>query len=266
MRTVALVIAIVLGIVAVIGVAAYVKGQRREVERVIKPVEVAVARQAIKAGEALTEEMVAFASIPASSLSGLNIGRSDIERYYGYKVNRNVDRSAQILKSHFISREVKAASSILREGKRAITIGVDPTTGVAGLIQPGDHVDVLVTTTGKGKGSGPAGAVPETWLVLSDVTVLAVDDRMGEGSFGTGESGGYRRGYSNLTLAVTPLEAQVLTYLKDFARLTFTLRSRSELGEKEAAAAVEASNVQSLAQQANAQRQKEIQQLQKIER
>ena len=264
MRTVALVVAILLGIVAAIGVRSYLKRQELAYRSELKPVEVAVARQGIKAGEALSEEMVSFSEKPAKSLTNVDIGRLEIERYYGYRVNRNIDRGAPILKTHFVSREAKPASGVLREGWRAVTIGVDATSGVAGLIQSGDRVDIFATTTGKAKGAGSGGASPETWLVLSDVTVLALDDRMAETTPALSERAGYRRGYSGLTLTVTPLEAQLLIFLKDQSRLTFALRPRNELGQKEQLATMDGANVEALARQANERRQKEIKELQKL--
>ena len=257
MRTAGLVVAILLGIAAAVGARTYLKSQQRAFQEQHKMVEVAVAAHSITAGETLTEDMVAFEEKPAGSQSAEDIPRLSIGRYLGRKATGNIDRGSQILVRHFVAPSSRMASTMLVEGRRALTIAVDATSGVAGLIHPGDHVDIHATSA-PDRG---AGAEPETWLVLSDVTVLAVDDRMSEVPLGLTDYSGYRRGYSNLTFALTPLEAQLLTYLKDRARLTFSLRPKTELGQKTPMPSVNSGNVQDLARQANLERQKELQEL-----
>jgi pilus assembly protein CpaB len=252
MRTVALIIAIILGIAAAVGIRTYLKGREQQFEKQHKLVDVVVTRTSIEAGEVLTDEMVRTRKVPTSTLSDADISLEVLDRYKGKELKRDVGRGVQLRVSHFISREPRLASRRLAEGKRAVTIAVDNTSGVAGLIKPGDHVNVHSTSVSTGRD-------PQTWTVLSDVAVLAVDDRMSDIS--VGQYGRHRRGYSSLTLAVTPLEAQVLTYLKDNAELTFTLRPRTEVGERRPVPAVDASNVQQLANQANQERQRELERL-----
>ena len=267
MRTVALIVAIVLGIVAAIGVRSYLKAQQVQFQRQVRPVKVAVARRTIEADEELTQDMIELEEIPANMLTTDMIVEQELGRYVGVgrRVTRNIDKGTQIRVGHFISRELRVAAERLTEGKRAITIAVDATSGVAGLVRPGDHVDIVATTTGTRRAAPTTGAAPETWKVLSDVTVLAVDDRMTETAAGITDYRSYRRGYSSFTLAVTPLEAQILSYLKDNAKLTFVLRPRTELGEKQGVPTIDGSNVRELAGQANTARQEEIQKLEEVQ-
>jgi len=263
MRTAALIVAIALGIAAAVGVRSYIKSKETQFEREVRPVLVAVARRTIEAGEELERDAVSLQEIPANMLTSDLIGEHELGRYLGRKVTREVGRDTQLRVSHFISRDPRVASERLVQGRRAITIAVDSTTGVAGLVRPGDHVDILASTTGARRAGG-GGASAETWTVLSDVTVLAVDDRMSDTAVGLQDYRGYRRGYGSITLAVTPLEAQLLAYLKDNAKLTFVLRSRAELGEREAVPVIDGSNVRQMAAQANQRRQQEIKELDEL--
>lgn len=256
MRTVALIIAIILGIAAAVGIRTYLKGREREFEQEHKLVGVLETRTSLEAGDALEAGMVRTRQVSAATLSGAEIPANEMDAYIGKEIKRNVGRGVQLRVSHFISREPRLASRRLAEGKRAITIAVDNTSGVAGLIKPGDHVNVHSTSVSTGQN-------PQTWTVLSDVSVLAVDDRLSDVSVGPYSR--HKRGYSSLTLAVSPLEAQVLTFLKDNAELTFTLRPRTEVGERQAVPTVDASNVQTLANDANQERQQELQQLEEPE-
>ena len=248
MRTVALIVAIALGIAAAVGVHKMVTSRQEQFDTEHKPVAVATALESIEAGTKLAPEMVDFSSEkPATMLSSVDIVHGTLDSYLGRELTRNVDRGSPILASHFIRREERSVSTILGPGKTAIAIGVDATSGVAGLIRPRDHVDIYATTTRKG--------TPETTLVLSQVEVLAVGDRLSDLPAGLPGYGRPRRGYASLTLVVTPQEAQLLTYLKNAARLTFALRAGDDLGKPtEGAAPIDEANWRRLADQANRKR------------
>ena len=252
MRTVALIVAIALGIAAAVGVRSILVRQKREQEREYQPVAVATARESIEAGTELEPEMVSFdTKKPVGMLSSVDILQGTLDSHIGRELTRNVDRGSQILASYFIRREERSVSTILGPGKTAIAIGVDATSGVAGLIRPRDHVDIYATTTRKG--------TPETTLVLSQVEVLAVGDRLSDLPAGLPGYGRPRRGYTSLTLVVTPQEAQLLTYLKNAARLTFALRAGDDLGKPmEGAAPIDEANWRRLAEEANRKRRQQM--------
>jgi pilus assembly protein CpaB len=255
MRTVALIVAIVLAIAAAIGIRTYLKGEARKIEQQNRLVPVAVAKTTIEAGQKLTRENVEFQDVPANTLSPDIIPKQEIDRYYDREVTQDIGRGIPIRASHFINRDTRVASDRLIEGRRAIAVAVDATSGVAGLIRPGDHVDIYSTTRG---------TQTRTWLVLEDVTVLAVDDRMTDVPAGLGDYRQYRRGYSSLTLSVTPAEAEVMTYLKDAASITFALCPRVEVGGTGKAMVVDAANAEQLAQDANKKRQEQRQRIEGV--
>src|SRR5882672_5522673 len=63
-------------------------------------------------------------------------------------------------------------SSLLQEGKRAVTVRVDDVRGVAGFILPGDFVDVVLIQSEAG---GPSERENYSEILLEHVKVLAVD-------------------------------------------------------------------------------------------
>ncbi|MFP4028003.1 MAG: Flp pilus assembly protein CpaB [Candidatus Brocadiia bacterium] len=226
MRIVALIVAILLGIAAAVGIKTYLNKQERSFEKKHKPESVAIAKHTIKTGEYLEATDIMFREIPAKSLSPDLITRSQLSSFIGRKVQREIGEDMEIRRSHFVERGLPTAAGRLGQGKRALTVAVDVTSGVAGLVRPGDRVDVYATSTAAT--SGAAGAAKETWLVLNNVHVLATDTRLTDVPFGGDRYRQYKKGYSTLTLSVTPEEAQLLTYLQDNAKLTFTLRSYEE--------------------------------------
>lgn len=264
MRTIALIVAVALGIVAAIGVRSYLKRQKEEFQQQYREVRVAAAARSIDAGETLTSDMVTFETKPQKSLTGLDIVRLDIDRYLGREVNRNIDRGAQILVSDFTERRPRSAARTLPEGMRAISINVDAVKGVSGLINPGDSVDLIASITQTQGGSGVQAASTKTLRVLSDVRVLAVDNRMSATTSSAGSPRGYGRNYATLTLAVSPLEAQLLTYLQEHSTLTCSLRPETEVGQQEDLPEVDATNVTELARQANRERQNRIQEVEEV--
>jgi pilus assembly protein CpaB len=63
----------------------------------------------------------------------------------------------------------------LEKGMEAVTLAVSDVQGVARLVVPGDHVNVLVTHDGEGAGpAAAAGGGKQTEFVLQNVQVLAV--------------------------------------------------------------------------------------------
>src|SRR5438876_4147450 len=66
-------------------------------------------------------------------------------------------------------------STLLDEGKRAVTVRVDDVRGVAGFILPGDRVDVVLIRT-----ENTGGGQSYSDLILQGVKVLAVDQVINE--------------------------------------------------------------------------------------
>jgi pilus assembly protein CpaB len=106
-------------------------------------------------------------------------------------------------------------AAVLQPGMRAVAIGVNPTSGIAGLVFPGDRVDIILTQAVPTGGSDPRMA-SET--VLENVRVLAIDqvlnDQSGEPTLG-----------KNATIEVTPKQAEVIAVVSDMGKLSLSLRS-----------------------------------------
>ena len=64
----------------------------------------------------------------------------------------------------------------LQKGMQAVTLAVSDVQGVARLVVPGDHVNLMVTLDGEGAPAGPAaaGGGKQTQFVLQNIEVLAV--------------------------------------------------------------------------------------------
>src|SRR5438067_3488699 len=111
-------------------------------------------------------------------------------------------------------------AAALGPGMRAITVPVNVSSGVAGFVFPGDHVDMVLTQQVEGGGDGPALKVSET--IIRNLRVLATDQRLSEKD----DDGKTQvRTFSNVTLEVTPRIAEKVAVAQSLGSLSLSLRS-----------------------------------------
>jgi pilus assembly protein CpaB len=111
-------------------------------------------------------------------------------------------------------------AAALGAGMRAITVPVNASTGVAGFVFPGDHVDLVLTQQVEGGGDGPALKVSET--IVRNVRVLATDQRTTDKD----KDGKIEvKTFANVTLEVTPRIAEKVAVAQSMGTLSLSLRS-----------------------------------------
>lgn len=113
-------------------------------------------------------------------------------------------------------------AAILAPGMRAISIGTDAVSGAAGLIWPGDRVD-LVLTQALDDQALPASRKVAGETVLADLRVIAIDQLLVQGA--TGLEPGAERTARTVTLEVTPLQAERVAVSARLGRLSLAVRS-----------------------------------------
>lgn len=115
-------------------------------------------------------------------------------------------------------------------GKRAITIQIDSLSAVGGLINPGDYVDILahlnvprdsVSSTKNEKNNTDT----ITAMIFQNVQVLAIGTNLN--AQGLYESQQMAKSL-NITFALDPEEAGLISFVQDNGRLQLVLRSPSE--------------------------------------
>jgi pilus assembly protein CpaB len=108
-------------------------------------------------------------------------------------------------------------SSMLDSGKRAVTVRVDDVRGVAGFIQPGDLVDVVLIRTAAESRSDDS----YSDVILQAAKVLAIDQI-------TGERTDKPTIAKAVTLEVAPEDAQKILLATNIGRLSLILRQPAE--------------------------------------
>jgi pilus assembly protein CpaB len=97
---------------------------------------------------------------------------------------------------------------------------VNVSSGVAGFVFPGDHIDLVLTQTVDGGGDGPALKVSET--IIRNLRVLATDQRFTDKD----EDGKTQvKVFANVTLEVTPRIAEKIAVAQSLGSLSLSLRS-----------------------------------------
>ncbi|MBN3789156.1 Flp pilus assembly protein CpaB [Burkholderia sp. Ac-20353] len=113
-------------------------------------------------------------------------------------------------------------AAALQPGMRAISVPVDEVSGNAGLIQPGDYVDVLLTQQVGGSAAAPGAFEAET--VVRRARVLAVGSDFQRAKAGASATDATVRART-VTLEVAPRTAQVVLVATRLGALSLALRS-----------------------------------------
>jgi pilus assembly protein CpaB len=105
--------------------------------------------------------------------------------------------------------------AVISPEHRAVSVKVDSVIGVAGFVKPGSRVDVLATLRRVDRDK----ALPYAKVILQDVRVLAIDQRLEEARDGQAQQ------INVVTLEVDPVQAEHLIYAAHEGRLQLALRT-----------------------------------------
>jgi pilus assembly protein CpaB len=117
-------------------------------------------------------------------------------------------------------------ASVLAADSRAISIKVDEESGVAGLIRPGDHVDIVLTQVFDKTDPGRR-ALSET--LLRNVRIIAIDQEIVQGGRSAAAVAG--RSAQTVSLELTPEQVKKITVAKQLGTLSLAVRAAVEQWE-----------------------------------
>jgi pilus assembly protein CpaB len=210
--------AIVLGLLAVFVANSYLNGAQQKAYAG-GTTNVAVAATPLAYGMDITPDKIRFVdypntSIPAGAFTTAQQLMPDGKRRVALLP---ISVNEPILKEK-ISAEGEGASisALLPDGMRAATVRINDVSGVAGFVQPNDHVDVLITRTLGGTDNSEV-----TDVLLQNIRVIA----MGQNAK---DADGKPIVTSTATLEVNPIDAQKLALGESAGRLSLVLRKPGE--------------------------------------
>jgi pilus assembly protein CpaB len=139
---------------------------------------VLVAKRAIPSGTKLSEEDIAEKEIGPGEARPGNISRESKKEFLGARTLQKLNAGEPLVASGFKPADQRCLPEELAPGSRALTISVDPTQSVSGLVSPNDHVDVILTQAFDDKVTTDPGRKTAGETVLRNVKVIAVGQSM----------------------------------------------------------------------------------------
>ncbi|MDP6117294.1 MAG: Flp pilus assembly protein CpaB [Planctomycetota bacterium] len=264
----ALLAALILAILAALAVRQFVQDKERAIYASHKPVSILVAARNINEGEVVSGPSLMIKEYPRSFLPPDAITSNDRATVTGKKATRNIRGGDPIQWNDLLDKDrekERGLQNLLAVGERAMTISVTKTSGVGGMIRPGDRVDIYATFREKDD-DHPEGFRIFTNQVLRSVLVLATGQKINKAEV----PGAVRRfanmnkeeSFNALTFSVTPLEAGIILHARQTGGLlTMTLRNREDIVDMERIPEVNSDTFWSTVKEADNKRQERLNKL-----
>lgn len=187
-----------------------------------QPSEVVVAARDLPAGQVLEPAMLALRRMPRDFLPSGSLHGEQAGTVVGGRLNVGLRRGDPLQAAIVGSRDSQALSSLVRHGRRAMTISVDDSNSMAGLLQAGDVVDLYYS---RSQGDGTV-LTP----LLERIEVLAAGEALARIAPDPHRAPDPGRGFSTLTILVTPEDAARVVLAQSSGTLTVLLRSQADDG------------------------------------
>jgi pilus assembly protein CpaB len=223
--------ALLSGALAFYAAQRYLADTSAEVERAWQaryaPREVLVAARNLEAGRPLSVADLARRAVPSAFVPGGAFEPERLQDLVGKPLLLPLPAGDAVVESQLAGDNETALAARLREGARAVTVPVDEVSSQAGLVRPGDRVDLMLAEE---IAEGNERCVRVRPL-LEALSVLATGQVQGDST--RGAEALLRRGidtsnYSTITLDVTPEQAQQLALALRMGELIPLLRGDSD--------------------------------------
>lgn len=216
-------LAIGCGLVAMVGVQQALQNKKQDQD--VDKVSVFVAAAEIQPGQTIDLNMLERRKFLRESVPPEAV--TDVKQLEKRALTAKA-MPGEIIRIDKLGAEGKTGASIsIPVGMRTVTIPTTTTQAHSGMMQPGDRVDVMVTY----RVQPPAGGreYPETKTIMGNVAVFATDAERDANSGAEGAKGTMK----NVSLLVTPEQAQIMTMAQSFGTICLALRNAGDNKEVE---------------------------------
>ena len=230
-----LAISIGAGVFAMFLVYSYLQEHKAEYDKLYGTTKrVVVASKPILEMSTINDTMIEYMEVPINFVQPGAM--TDPEEVISMVAGSPIQEGEQILSTKLLSPgPITGLSNQIAPNKRAITIPVDDVRGVAKLLRPGDRVDIIAALERNRK--------TEVKTILQDIVVLAtglnitnnIPRALELDSLGNAESFRNLNGdtsFSNITVEVTPKEAQDIILLQTHSGIFLSLRNRADRAKR----------------------------------
>ncbi len=184
-------------------------------------IKVLVAKTDLPTGVFIQEEQLRWQIWPDDDIPENYFTEEEIDpsELYGAVVRRGFTTGEPITPKRVIRPGERGfLAAVLRPGFRAMAIRVNATSGVSGLVFPGDRIDIILTHTVADSSGEEVIQRRASETVLRNVRVLAIDQLVDD-------SGSEPKYAKNFTLEVTPKQTEMLSVVRELGALSISLRS-----------------------------------------
>lgn len=219
---VALIVAVVLAVFSAFAVNMLIESKKRKLEEGSEKEAILVIDRTMKKGEVVKESDFRLGAIERKFFRPNDmLIPSDRSTYVGLALQRSITRGSILLKDDFRRKEPTTMKQVERipKDKRILTLKVDFTGGVGGLLSPGDRVDVYWVHSADQRNRG----AKATALLLSNMLIFALDNRTGLKSVTA------NRGYGSVSVIATPEESQLLIQAQESGIIKLALRNKRDV-------------------------------------
>jgi pilus assembly protein CpaB len=235
-RTLIAVVAVLLAAAAGVGAWAYTSGADQRAQDKAKLVQAYVAKQDIArgtSGDQIAANLLEKRDVPRSAIPSDAVRQTAVMK--GKVTLAPISAGQFIVASQFVAPgQGGGVTGTLSPGKVAITISVDDKGGVAGFVNPEDHVNVIAIAKVRKDPNAPFNAaIPDNVadFVVQNVRVLAVgqgtaapaspNDKGATTSTTTASQDSQNRGL--VTVEVTPVDAERIAFVQQMYPIYLTL-------------------------------------------
>lgn len=206
----------------------------RNKPKVEQDVAVVVAGKDLGFGSKMDEQNMAVRRIPAGLAQTDVITPAEFANYKGRVLKQAVKAGRPVLKSFLVDQVPLDFSDTVPVKRRGLTVQVDELNSFAGLLRPGDRVDLFASLPGNLNPTDKK--VPTLIPVVQNVRVLATGkdsqhdyvDKLILG--GMGQPAKANEDYTNITVDVTPRQAALISMAREKGHLVSLLRNRKDTG------------------------------------
>lgn len=222
-------VALLLAGAAALYARSWIEDQRRQIAEaapVVKVKQVLVAAGDLHVGRFLEPSALRWQEWPDVSLPDGYIVESPgaIEELAGAVVRHDVAAGQPIIRTALVRPGDRGfLAAVLDPGMRAVSVPVDEASSNAGLIFPGDRVDLILTQAIGSDGAGQAGPRRVSETVLEDVRVIAMGRSLSTDP--ADASGPVATQIRTTTLEVSPEGAEKVALVTELGKLSLSLRS-----------------------------------------
>jgi len=148
---------------------------------------------------------------------------TDVDDVVGRAALNQIVKDEPILNAKIASRDAgRGMAPLIPSGMRAFTINTpNVSSGVAGFILPGNHVDILLTVTSRGASRNDLTGGGSTSTLLQRIEILAVDQELDAPTANKVDAKALR----SVTLLVSPDQAAKLSLAQSRGTLHLSLRN-----------------------------------------